>query len=139
MAQARLFNYWRQPERRLIGYVNRRLAHRDFADDAKDAGEIGAGHRVTALGSGLVPQRRVLDALRRSAARRVHVGQPVLRVEVTGLGSPGHLAQAREVEGQRRIDRTLPYLALTGQYGSASSWRARPTRSVLPSARICSQ
>ena len=38
-----------------------------------------------------------------------------------------------------RIDLTLPYLALTGQYGSASSWRERPTRSVLPSARICSQ
>jgi len=34
---------------RLIGYENRRLAHQDFADDAKDAGEIGAGHEVTAL------------------------------------------------------------------------------------------
>jgi Ca-activated chloride channel family protein len=34
---------------RLIGYENRRLADRDFNDDAKDAGEIGAGHSVTAL------------------------------------------------------------------------------------------
>lgn len=34
---------------RLIGYENRRLADRDFNDDTKDAGEIGAGHRVTAL------------------------------------------------------------------------------------------
>jgi Ca-activated chloride channel family protein len=34
---------------RLIGYENRLLAHRDFDDDAKDAGEIGAGHHVTAL------------------------------------------------------------------------------------------
>ncbi len=34
---------------RLIGYDNRRLADRDFADDTKDAGEVGAGHRVTAL------------------------------------------------------------------------------------------
>lgn len=34
---------------RLIGYDNRRLADRDFNDDRKDAGEIGAGHRVTAL------------------------------------------------------------------------------------------
>jgi Ca-activated chloride channel family protein len=34
---------------RLIGYENRRLADRDFNDDKKDAGEIGAGHRVTAL------------------------------------------------------------------------------------------
>ncbi|MCA8980740.1 MAG: VWA domain-containing protein [Planctomycetes bacterium] len=34
---------------RLIGYENRLLAAEDFADDTKDAGEIGAGHRVTAL------------------------------------------------------------------------------------------
>lgn len=34
---------------RLIGYENRRLRSRDFDDDAKDAGDIGAGHSVTAL------------------------------------------------------------------------------------------
>lgn len=34
---------------RLIGYENRKLAARDFNDDTKDAGEIGAGHVVTAL------------------------------------------------------------------------------------------
>jgi Ca-activated chloride channel family protein len=34
---------------RLIGYENRLLAHRDFNDDTKDAGEIGAGHTVTVL------------------------------------------------------------------------------------------
>jgi Ca-activated chloride channel homolog len=34
---------------RLIGYENRMLADRDFEDDKKDAGEIGAGHSVTAL------------------------------------------------------------------------------------------
>jgi Ca-activated chloride channel family protein len=34
---------------RLIGYENRLLANRDFEDDKKDAGEIGAGHAVTAL------------------------------------------------------------------------------------------
>jgi Ca-activated chloride channel homolog len=34
---------------RLIGYANRVMANRDFADDRKDAGEIGAGHSVTAL------------------------------------------------------------------------------------------
>jgi Ca-activated chloride channel family protein len=34
---------------RLIGYENRVLAHQDFNDDKKDAGEIGAGHSVTAL------------------------------------------------------------------------------------------
>jgi len=34
---------------RLVGYENRRLRARDFNDDAKDAGEMGAGHTVTAL------------------------------------------------------------------------------------------
>lgn len=34
---------------RLIGYENRKLENRDFHDDRKDAGEIGAGHNVTAL------------------------------------------------------------------------------------------
>jgi Ca-activated chloride channel homolog len=34
---------------RLIGYENRALRDQDFNDDRKDAGEIGAGHRVTAL------------------------------------------------------------------------------------------
>ncbi|MEX0641544.1 MAG: YfbK domain-containing protein, partial [Pirellulales bacterium] len=34
---------------RLVGYENRLLAAEDFRDDAKDAGEIGAGHTVTAL------------------------------------------------------------------------------------------
>jgi Ca-activated chloride channel family protein len=34
---------------RLIGYENRLLDQRDFADDGKDAGEIGAGHSVTAM------------------------------------------------------------------------------------------
>ncbi len=34
---------------RLIGYENRIMAHQDFNDDTKDAGEVGAGHHVTAL------------------------------------------------------------------------------------------
>lgn len=34
---------------RLIGYENRQLAEQDFADDTKDAGEVGAGHTVTVL------------------------------------------------------------------------------------------
>jgi Ca-activated chloride channel homolog len=34
---------------RLIGYENRMLAAEDFKDDTKDAGELGAGHSVTAL------------------------------------------------------------------------------------------
>ncbi len=34
---------------RQIGYEDRALANKDFEDDTKDAGELGAGHSVTAL------------------------------------------------------------------------------------------
>jgi Ca-activated chloride channel family protein len=43
------FNPARVAAYRLIGYENRALAAQDFNDDRKDAGEIGAGHTVTAL------------------------------------------------------------------------------------------
>ncbi|MCB1208780.1 MAG: VWA domain-containing protein [Verrucomicrobiales bacterium] len=46
---------------RLIGYENRLLAKEDFNDDTKDAGEIGAGHTVTALYE-IVPASLPLDA-----------------------------------------------------------------------------
>jgi len=43
------FNPAKVKEYRLVGYENRLLAKEDFADDTKDAGELGAGHTVTAL------------------------------------------------------------------------------------------
>ncbi|MEZ4884246.1 MAG: von Willebrand factor type A domain-containing protein [Chitinophagales bacterium] len=43
------FNPAKVASYRLIGYENRLLAAQDFQDDTKDAGEIGAGHTVTAL------------------------------------------------------------------------------------------
>lgn len=43
------FNPARVARHRLLGYENRLLADRDFNDDTKDAGEVGAGLSVTAL------------------------------------------------------------------------------------------
>ncbi|HER34431.1 MAG TPA: DUF3520 domain-containing protein, partial [Halothiobacillaceae bacterium] len=43
------FNPSRVASYRLIGYENRVLENRDFDDDTKDAGELGAGHSVTAI------------------------------------------------------------------------------------------
>lgn len=43
------FNPAKVKSYRLLGYENRVMAAKDFNDDTKDAGEIGAGHRVTAL------------------------------------------------------------------------------------------
>jgi Ca-activated chloride channel family protein len=47
---------------RLIGYENRVLAAADFTDDTRDAGEIGAGHAVTALYE-IVPRQVMVDRL----------------------------------------------------------------------------
>ena len=43
------FNPTKAAAYRLIGYENRLLRDEDFNDDTKDAGEMGAGHTVTAL------------------------------------------------------------------------------------------
>jgi Ca-activated chloride channel family protein len=64
-------------EYRLIGYENRGLAREDFNNDKVDAGEIGAGHRVTALyeivkagGQGLLdPPRYGAAATQRRASK----------------------------------------------------------------------
>ena len=47
---------------RLIGYENRLMAAEDFNDDTKDAGEIGAGHTVTALYEVVPAGAEVVDA-----------------------------------------------------------------------------
>ncbi len=62
---------------RLIGYENRVLAAKDFNDDKKDAGEIGAGHTVTALyevvpvggAKPKTPSTAEVDALKYQTAR----------------------------------------------------------------------
>lgn len=51
---------------KLIGYENRMLAAKDFNDDKKDAGELGAGHCVTAIYEVITdtPDTNKLDELR---------------------------------------------------------------------------
>ena len=59
-------------EYRLIGYENRLLAREDFSNDKVDAGDIGAGHRVTALYE-VVPVGKTgrLDPLRYGALESI--------------------------------------------------------------------
>jgi len=59
------FNPAQVSEYRLIGYENRALAEEDFDNDKVDAGDIGAGHQVTAIyeivprgAKGWLPDRR---------------------------------------------------------------------------------
>ena len=55
------FNPERVASYRLIGYENRALAKEDFNDDRVDAGDVGAGHTVTALYE-VVPVGAAADA-----------------------------------------------------------------------------
>lgn len=66
------FNPRRVSAYRLIGYEDRLLASEDFNDDAKDAGEIGSGHSVTALYE-LVPAGQEPDS---SPARELKYQRP---------------------------------------------------------------
>ncbi len=68
------FNPAQISQYRLIGYENRALAEEDFDNDAVDAGDIGAGHQVTAIyevvptgAKGWLPDRRY-DGNRPAAA-----------------------------------------------------------------------
>ena len=58
------FNPQYVKEYRLVGYENRTLANEDFEDDKKDAGEIGAGHTVTALYELIPAKGATTDGLR---------------------------------------------------------------------------
>nr|WP_298720311.1 VWA domain-containing protein [uncultured Steroidobacter sp.] len=66
-------------EYRLIGYENRMLAREDFNNDKVDAGEIGAGHRVTALYE-VVPvgAKGRIDSLRYGARPEAAAGKSEL-------------------------------------------------------------
>jgi Ca-activated chloride channel family protein len=64
------FNPAQVSQYRLIGYENRALREEDFANDRVDAGDIGAGHQVTAIyeivpagSQGWISPRRYGDAL----------------------------------------------------------------------------
>ena len=71
-------------EYRLIGYENRALREEDFDNDQVDAGDIGAGHQVTALYE-IVP-----------------AGSPRLAARALFRGEPSGRRRAREA-GRWRI------------------------------------
>jgi Ca-activated chloride channel family protein len=99
---------------RLIGYENRRLADRDFNDDTKDAGDIGAGHSVTALYE-IVP---------------VGVESEVGRPEVDPLKYQGPGARGQESEKQTEAAKSGELLTLKLRYqppaGGASTLLTYP-------------
>ncbi|RYY47215.1 MAG: VWA domain-containing protein [Sphingomonadales bacterium] len=101
------FNPAQVKQYRLIGYENRALAEEDFANDAVDAGDIGAGHQVTALyeivpanAAGWLPERRYEANRAAAPAGGSELGFVKLRYKLPGQ------------ERSRLIERAVPAAAL---------------------------
>jgi Ca-activated chloride channel homolog len=75
------FNAAKVAQFRLIGYENRIMAHKDFNDDTKDAGEIGAGHHVTALYELVPPNPAAGVTVLAAQARKNAVADPSYKSE----------------------------------------------------------
>ncbi|WP_454875627.1 vWA domain-containing protein [Pseudomonas farris] len=110
------FNPAQVSEYRLLGYENRALKREDFSNDKVDAGEIGAGHTVTALYE-IVPkgEKGWLEPLR--------YGNPAADVSA----KTGELAMLRvryqlpEGGNSRLIERPILSGELTGEAGKLSA------------------
>ncbi|WP_454255104.1 vWA domain-containing protein [Pseudomonas sp. Marseille-Q8238] len=100
------FNPAEVSEYRLLGYENRALKREDFSNDKVDAGDIGAGHTVTALyeivpagGKGWLEPLRYAEGTESSGKR--------------AAGKPGELAwlrlryKAPQAETSRLLERSI--------------------------------
>jgi Ca-activated chloride channel family protein len=88
---------------RLLGYENRMLAAQDFADDAKDAGEIGAGHAVTAFYE-VVPAGETVPGAAVDELRYQRPGTPTGNDETLVVK-----LRWKEPEGQVSTPREFPF------------------------------
>jgi Ca-activated chloride channel family protein len=103
---------------RLIGYENRMLAAQDFRDDTKDAGEIGAGHSVTALYE-LVPPDK-LDTI--PAADPSAFARPVEVADAARDAKEAFIVRLRSKppEGDTSTERRYPAIDEGKDYGDAT-------------------
>ena len=117
------FNPARVASYRLLGYEKRALAARDFADDKKDAGEMGAGHVVTALYE-LVPTNAAAvpvkqgEELKYQKDTAVPAEKPLLK-DTTGEAFTLKLRHKLPTSDKSTL-RELPVSDVTKPYGEAS-------------------
>ncbi|MBM3954058.1 MAG: VWA domain-containing protein [Planctomycetes bacterium] len=105
---------------RLLGYENRVMATRDFADDTKDAGEIGAGHGVTALYEYVPAGADAGQPAELKYGPRLPV-RP--RPEAEGPASRELLTvklRYKQPEGRDSVEREFPLVDAGGSFDSAS-------------------
>ncbi len=120
---------------RLVGYENRDIADADFRNDKVDAGEIGAGHQVTALyeltlnaqrSDHLATIRVRAKKPRGSAAKEVAFEVPVRVVDRPFTQAPEDMRFATAVMGGAELLRQSPY---------ASGWSYARIISIISDTR----
>jgi Ca-activated chloride channel family protein len=108
---------------RLIGYENRAMPNADFKNDAKDAGDIGAGHHVTALyelvPAGKEPALAAADRSKFVKQAEVKGNQPESFVVKLRYKKPD-ADISREME-QSVVDRGLDYSQASSDFKFASA------------------
>jgi len=107
------FNPSRVAAYRLVGYENRALAAQDFNDDRKDAGEIGAGHTVTALYE-VVPTGMAVPAGSVDALRYQTPAQEAAAPVAASIAPPAHsdellLVKLRYKEPEGAVSQLLEF------------------------------
>ena len=101
------FNPARVGHYRLIGYENRVMAHRDFNDDHKDAGEIGAGHTVTALYELSPPGMKVDESTDTDALKYQKAKELSADADSTDLATIKLRYKAPEAQKSQLIERVV--------------------------------
>ena len=91
---------------RLIGYENRGLDDEEFRDDTVDAGELGAGHAVTALYEVRLADRdRVAPAGRGADGRRARRGPAALDVGDVRVEAIERTTRHPDARSRRTVER----------------------------------
>ncbi|KAA3651951.1 MAG: VWA domain-containing protein [Proteobacteria bacterium] len=119
------FNPAAVSEYRLIGYENRMLRREDFNNDKIDAGEIGAGHSVTALYE-LTPagQRGLIDPLRYGSDPRPGAATVARSAELAHVRlryKQPHASTSQLIEHPVRRDTARPITATSADFRFASA------------------
>ncbi len=113
---------------RQIGYEDRALENKDFEDDTKDAGELGAGHSVTALYE-IVPAGH---AGGRIASLRLRYKQPA--------GTRSELLTSQAIDDGRNIHEASPdlqFAAAVAEFGMLlRNSKAKGTSSYADAAAL---